>query len=165
THQNKINEYLGLLKKTDTALISEAGCPCVADPGADLVSLAHQNGVKIIPLVGPTAIILALMASGLNGQNFAFNGYLPKERKEKIQKIKMLQERSKKEGQTQIFMETPYRNQNMLEDILLSCDDKIRLCVAFDITGSCEMIQTKSIKEWKSNPYHLDKKPALFLVG
>src|ERR1035437_170062 len=114
----QIQEYAKVLKEGDCAIISEAGCPCVADPGADLVFIAHQNKIEIIPLVGPSSILLALMASGLNGQNFAFNGYLPKDRQQRVQKIKMLEDRSKKEKQTQIFMEAPYRNQNILEDIL-----------------------------------------------
>jgi len=160
----QIQEYLKILKTEDGAIISEAGCPCVADPGADLVFLAHQNQIEIIPLVGPSSILLALMASGLNGQNFAFNGYLPKERPERIKKIKSLEERSHKENQTQIFMETPYRNQNILEDILATTQDKTNLCIACDITGPQQSIKTMSNKEWKKNPIALDKKPTLFLL-
>ena len=136
----------------------------MADPGADLVLLAHQHQIDIIPLVGPCSIVMALMASGLNGQNFAFNGYLPRDRQERTRKIKQLEERSLKEKQTQIFMEAPYRNQNILEDILGTCHDKTHLCMACDITCSNQIIKTMSIKEWKKNPLNFDKKPALFLI-
>jgi 16S rRNA (cytidine1402-2'-O)-methyltransferase len=165
-HSNpkQIQEYADILKEGDCAIISEAGCPCVADPGAELVFLAHQNKIEIIPLVGPSSILLALMASGLNGQSFAFNGYLPKGRPERTQKIKMLEDRSLKEKQTQIFMETPYRNQNVLEDILAVARENTHLCIACDITGPAQTIKTMSIKEWKRSPINIDKKPALFLI-
>ena len=165
-HSNaqQVQGYAKILKEGDSAIISEAGCPCVADPGADLVFLAHQNNIEVIPLVGPSSILLALMASGLNGQNFAFNGYLPKDRLEKARKIKMLEDRSLKEKQTQIFMEAPYRNQIILEDILAAAQDKTYLCVACDITGPHQIIKTMSIKEWKKCPFDFDKKPALFLL-
>jgi len=160
----QVQSYVKLLKEEDCGIISEAGCPCVADPGADLVFLAHQHKIEIIPLVGPSSILLALMASGLNGQNFAFNGYLPKDKQERIQKIKALQDRSFKEQQTQIFMEAPYRNQNILEDILTTCLDKTSLCIAVDITGVHQSIKTMSIREWKKAPVLIEKKPALFLI-
>jgi len=165
-HNNpqEIHEYVKFLKEGDCAIISEAGCPCVADPGADLVFLAHQNKIEIIPLVGPSSILLALMASGLSGQSFAFNGYLPKDRQQRAQKIKMLEDRSFKEKQTQIFMEAPYRNQSILEDILAVAQDKTNLCIACDITSPHQIIKTMSIKEWKKNPVNIDKKPALFLI-
>ena len=165
-HSNpkQIQEYHKILKESDSAIISEAGCPCVADPGADLVLLAHQNNIEIIPLVGPSSIILALMASGLSGQNFAFNGYLPKDRQARAEKIRSLEERSFKEKQTQIFMEAPYRNQNILEDILAIAQEATRLCIACDITGAGQFIKTMSIKEWKKAPVNIDKKPALFLL-
>jgi 16S rRNA (cytidine1402-2'-O)-methyltransferase len=165
-HSNlqEVQGYVKILKEGDCAIISEAGCPCVADPGADLVFLAHQNKIEIIPLVGPSSILLALMACGLNGQNFAFNGYLPKDRQERTQKIKMLEARSLKEKQTQIFMETPYRNQSILEDILAVAQERTHLCIACDITGPHQMIKTMSIKEWKKTPINIDKKPALFLI-
>ncbi len=165
TDLKQIQTYAKILKEGDGAIISEAGCPCVADPGADLVFLAHQNQIEVIPLVGPSSIILALMASGLTGQNFAFNGYLPKDRQERVRKIKMLEDRSSKENQTQIFMEAPYRNQNMLEDILASCQDKTNLCIACEISCPGQIIKTMSIKEWKKNPIDFDKKPALFLLA
>jgi len=165
-HSNpqEVHEFGKILKEGDSAIISEAGCPCVADPGADLVSLAHQHQIEIIPLVGPSSILLALMASGLSGQNFAFNGYLPKDRQERARKIKTLEDRSLKEKQTQIFMETPYRNQSILEDILATCQDKTNLCIACDITDPQQIIKTKSIREWKKTPLNIDKKPALFLL-
>jgi 16S rRNA (cytidine1402-2'-O)-methyltransferase len=160
----EIHGYVQILKEGNAAIISEAGCPCVADPGADLVFLAHQNHIEIIPLIGPSSIILALMASGLNGQNFAFNGYMPRDRQERAQKIRALEERSQKEKQTQIFMEAPYRNQNLLEDILAAANEKTSLCIACDITGPHQTIKTMSIKEWKKHSLDLDKKPALFLL-
>lgn len=164
TKPQAIHEYVKILKEGDSAIVSEAGCPCVADPGADLVLLAHKNQIEIIPLVGPSSILLALMSSGLNGQNFAFNGYIPRDHKEKIQKIRTLEERSQKEKQTQIFMETPYRNQSIFEDILAACQDQTHLCIAIDITGPHQIIKTMTIKEWKKNPLNFDKNPALFLL-
>ena len=164
TSTQDIHGYVKLLKEGDSAVISEAGCPCVADPGAELVSLAHQNLVDVVPLVGPSSILLALMASGLNGQNFAFNGYLPKDGQARVQKVRWLEERSFKEKQAQIFMETPYRNQSLLEDILSTAQDKTLLCIACDITGAHQAIRTMSIKEWKKQPSVLEKRPALFLL-
>jgi len=164
TNPKEVHGYANILKQGNCAIISESGCPCVADPGANLVFLAHQNQIEIIPLVGPSSILLALMASGLNGQNFAFNGYLPKGRQERAQKIRALEERSHKEKQTQIFMEAPYRNQGILEDILAVAQDKTHLCIACDITGPHQIIKTMSIKEWKKDPFHFGKKPALFLL-
>jgi 16S rRNA (cytidine1402-2'-O)-methyltransferase len=163
--QKDIQAYAKILKEGDCAIISEAGCPCVADPGSDLVFLAQQDRTDIIPLVGPSSILLALMASGFTGQNFAFNGYLPRDRQARIQKIKALEDRCVKEKQTQIFMETPYRNQNMLEDILAACKDQTHLCVAADITGAGQSIRTMCIREWKREQVVLDKKPAMFLIG
>ncbi len=148
----------------DIGIISEAGYPCVADPGADLVRLAHAQGIEVVPLAGASSIILALAASGLNGQNFAFNGYLPKDKGERFKKIKALEQRSAQEGQTQIVMETPYRNQNLLEDFLNVCHPKTLLCVACDITGPAQMIKTCSITEWRKKTIVLEKKPTLFLL-
>lgn len=159
-----VQAYVNVLKEGDSAVISEAGCPCVADPGADLVFLAHQHHIEVIPLVGPSSILLALMASGLNGQNFAFNGYLPKDRQERTQRIRSLEDRSFKMGQTQVFMETPYRNQSILEEILATCQDRTYLCIACDITGQEQMIKTMSINAWKKKPFKFNKKPSLFLL-
>jgi 16S rRNA (cytidine1402-2'-O)-methyltransferase len=159
-----IQGYAKLLKEADAAIISEAGCPCVADPGSELVFLAHQHKIEISPLIGPSSILLSLMASGLNGQNFAFNGYLPREPQERVKRIKALEERSFKEGQTQIFMEAPYRNQALLEDILSSCHEKTSLCIACDISSPYQMIKTMSIQQWKNQTFSFDKKPSLFLL-
>jgi 16S rRNA (cytidine1402-2'-O)-methyltransferase len=148
----------------DMGVISEAGCPCLADPGADVVLLAHRHGFEIIPMVGPSSIILALMASGLSGQSFAFNGYLPKERTERIKKLKELEQRSAREKQTQIFMEAPYRNQNLLNDILQSCSLETFLCVAADLMSPAAVIKTCRIRDWKSQKIDIHKKPALFLL-
>lgn len=150
--------------KEDIGVISEAGVPCVADPGAELVRLAQTNNVEVVPLVGPSSVILALMASGLNGQNFAFNGYLPKEKDLRIKKLRELEKRSAVENQTQIFMETPYRNQNIFEDILETCDPKTFLCVAVDITAPSEFIKTMPVDAWKTTKISLNKRPALFLI-
>lgn len=165
TKPAQVKEYLDLLKKEDGGIISESGCPCVADPGADLVLLAHQNNIDIVPLVGASSILLALMASGLNGQNFAFNGYLPKDQTERLAKIKSLQKRAQQEGQSQIFMETPYRNQNVFDDLLAALDEKILLCVACDITGKEQMVRTKTVREWRNANIPLPKVPALFIIN
>ena len=149
----------------DIGIISEAGCPGVADPGAELVSLAHRRNWEVIPLVGPSAILLSLMASGLTGQNFCFHGYLPKEKELRIQKLKMLEKRSSLEQQTQIFMETPYRNENLFADILNSCQAETLLCVACDLTAPTQFIKTLPIKEWKTKKISLNKRPAIFLLG
>ncbi|MBI3602446.1 MAG: SAM-dependent methyltransferase [Candidatus Omnitrophica bacterium] len=149
----------------DIGIISEAGYPCVADPGADLVRLAQAQGIEVVPLAGASSIILALAASGLNGQSFAFNGYLSKDKGERLKKIKALEQHSAQEGQTQIVMEAPYRNQNLLEDFLSVCHPKTLLCVASDITGSSQMIKSCSIQEWKKKPLVLEKKPTLFMIN
>ena len=148
----------------DIGIISEAGLPCVADPGAELVLLAHQRNWEVVPLVGPSAILLSLMAAGLNGQNFCFHGYLPKERELRIQKIKALEKRSSLDNQTQIFMETPYRNDNILEDILNCCDGETLLCIACDLTGPAQFVKTLLIKEWNVRKVLLHKKPTVFLI-
>jgi 16S rRNA (cytidine1402-2'-O)-methyltransferase len=145
-------------------IMSEAGCPGVADPGALAVKVAHQLGVKVMPLVGPSSILLALMASGFSGQSFVFHGYLPIDKIERSKKIKALENESKKE-QTQIFMETPFRNNSFLEDLLNTCQPTTLLCIACNVTGSDEMIQTKSVADWKNKKPDLHKKPTMFLIG
>ncbi len=145
-------------------IISDAGCPGIADPGAEIVKIAHANNIKVVPLVGPSSILLALMASGFNGQNFTFNGYLPKERSERIKKIKELEKTALQKKQTQLFIETPYRNMHILDDILSNCDGKTKLCIACDITLSTEFIKTKSINEWKKQMPDIAKRPTLFLI-
>ena len=154
-----------LLTGKDVGLMSDAGCPGVADPGAKLVALAHQKGVKVVPFVGPSSILLSLMASGLNGQQFAFLGYLPVDKQARNLKLKEIEKRSQTHNETQIFIETPYRNQHMLEAILTSCNANTRLCVASQVSLSDEMIVTKRISEWKQNALpDLNKKPTVFLL-
>ncbi len=164
TQSKEIESHFSQSHDRDMAIISEAGYPCVADPGAELVRLAHGQGVEVVPLVGASSIILALAASGLNGQNFAFNGYLPKDRQERLKKIKTLEQRSAQEGQTQIVMEAPYRNQNLLEDLLSVCDTKTLLCTASDITGPQQMIKTATVTQWRKMAIRLEKVPTVFLL-
>lgn len=149
----------------DIGIISEAGVPCVADPGAQAVLWAHEAGKDIVPLIGPSSVLLALMASGLNGQNFAFNGYLPKDKAERIKKLQQLEKRTETEGQTQIFMETPYRNEDLLEEIWTHCRPQTLLTIAAALTGPEEFIKTKLVKDWKGQRPPLHKKPVLFLIG
>lgn len=148
----------------DIGVLSEAGCPGVADPGSEIVNLAHQNNLQVVPFVGPSSILMGLMASGFNGQQFCFHGYLPKERKDRIQSFKKM-ERNANSGETQIFMDTPYRNQNVLEDLLGNLKESTRLCIAANITTDKENIQTKSIADWKKRNINLDKIPTMFLIG
>lgn len=146
-------------------VLSEAGCPAVADPGSDVVAIAQRKGLRVVPLVGPSSMILAVMASGFNGQSFAFNGYLPINPGERIQKIKSLEQKVYQENQTQLFIETPYRNGKMFEDLLRTCKPSTRLCIAAGITCAEEYIHTKTIKEWKSVTLpDLSKIPAIFLI-
>ncbi|RNC79777.1 MAG: SAM-dependent methyltransferase [Winogradskyella sp.] len=146
-------------------IISEAGCPAIADPGADIVRLAHERNIKVIPLVGPSSIILALMSSGMNGQSFAFNGYLPIDKQERKQKIKQLEKRSFELNQSQIFIETPYRNNQMLKDLISTLHQNTRICVACDLTLPTEYIKTLSAKDWKHNTSEdLHKRPAIFII-
>jgi 16S rRNA (cytidine1402-2'-O)-methyltransferase len=149
----------------DVGLLSEAGCPGVADPGAAIVALAHREGVKVVPLVGPSSLLLALMASGMNGQRFAFNGYLPPKRPELAKELRRLENLSRQADQTQIFIETPYRAQMVLEVALESLQPSTLFGVAQDLTGEAEFIRTLSVKDWnKSGKKTLDKLPAVFLV-
>ena len=154
-----------LLEGNDLGLMSEAGTPCVADPGSSLVSLAHANNIRIIPLSGPSSIMLALMASGFNGQNFTFHGYLPVERRDRNAAIRKLEKEAYSNSQTQIFIETPYRNMKMFESILESCNPETRLCIAANLTTQDEMICTLSISEWKKQTPAIHKQPAVFLIG
>ncbi len=162
----EISELLPILKKNkDIGLLSEAGCPAVADPGAALVRMAHENNIPVKPLTGPSSILLALMASGLNGQSFAFHGYLPKDSVQRKAKISLLEKEAQKKKQTQIFIETPYRNIPLLNDILNVCAENTLLCIAFDLTSVNEFVKTKTIGAWKKQIPLLDKKPAIFLIG
>ncbi|MFB9861793.1 SAM-dependent methyltransferase [Rufibacter immobilis] len=153
-----------LLAGQDAGVISEAGCPGVADPGAELARLAHQHGVKVVPLVGPSAILMGLMASGFNGQSFAFHGYLPIEKRDRIQALKQLEKEMVQKDQTQIFMETPYRNRQMVEDLLQHLSKDTKLCIAANITGPNEFIRTLRISDWKGKVPDLHKQPAVFLI-
>jgi 16S rRNA (cytidine1402-2'-O)-methyltransferase len=154
-----------LLAGKDIGLMSDAGCPGIADPGAKLAALAHQKGIRVAPLVGPSSILLSLMASGLNGQRFTFLGYLPADKTARIQSLKDIEKSSRNHQETQVFIETPYRNQHMLEDILNSCGSETRLCVACNISLDDEFIATKSVKNWKQNALpDLHKKPTVFLL-
>jgi 16S rRNA (cytidine1402-2'-O)-methyltransferase len=148
----------------DVAVMSDAGCPGIADPGAQLAALAQSMGAKVIPLTGPSSILLALMASGLNGQSFAFNGYLPVKEPERSKTIKSLELRSIKEKQTQIFIETPYRNNALVQDLCRHCQPTTQLCIGVNICGTDESIHTKCIKDWASAIPSLPKLPAIFLL-
>ena len=160
-----LNEFFsGLLAGKDVGLMSEAGCPGIADPGAEIVAFAHQKGIKVVPLVGPSSILLALMASGFNGQSFTFHGYLPIDKVQRSQKIKELENLSEKNKQTQLFIETPFRNNPILEEILKTCNPNTRLCIACNLTAEDEMVQTKSITDWKKQMPDLHKKPVIFLL-
>ncbi len=154
-----------LLAGQNVGLMSDAGCPAVADPGAQLVQLAHKKGIRVVPLVGPSSILLSLMASGLNGQQFAFLGYLPVEKLQRNQKLKEIEKRSASHKETQLFIETPYRNQAMLDAILQTCHAQTQLCIACDVSLDSEMIVTKSIASWKTSaPIDIHKRPCLFLM-
>lgn len=148
----------------DVGIMSEVGCPGIADPGSDLVAVAHTLNAPIVPLTGPSSILLALMASGLNGQSFAFNGYLPVKEPLRGKTIKDLETRSAKEKQTQIFIETPYRNQQLLQDLLKNCSSRTRICIARNITAPSQFIRTLTAAEWQKNPLPPDKEPAIFLL-
>lgn len=154
-----------LLEGRDIGLMSEAGCPGVADPGAKLAALAHRKGIRVAPLVGPSSILLGLMASGLDGQRFTFLGYIPSEKAARVQKLREIEQASRKNRETQIFIETPYRNQHLLEDILASCNGETRLCVACNVSLEDESIVTKRIADWKNTSLpDLHKKPTVFLL-
>lgn len=155
-----------LAEGKNIGILSEAGCPGVADPGADIVQLAQELKYKVVPLVGPSSILLSLMASGFNGQSFCFNGYLPIEQKDRIYKLKTLERIAFREKQTQLFIETPYRNMPLLKDILTNLNDSTKLCIAVDITLPTEEIYTKTIEEWKKmTKFDLNKRPCIFLIG
>lgn len=166
TSEDEALQYiLPLLQGKSAGVISEAGCPGIADPGALVVELCHQNNIKVVPLVGPSSILLALMASGMNGQGFSFNGYLPIDKKEKSIKIREMEKLAIQKGITQIFMETPYRNNQLLDDILKNCAQHTKLCIAANVTSKEEFIKTQSIADWKKNKINLNKIPAIFILG
>lgn len=145
-------------------VLSEAGVPAIADPGAELVKLAHQKGIQVVPLVGPSSILMAMMGSGMNGQNFAFNGYLPIDKNERKKELKSLEKRSKEKNQSQMFIETPYRNQKMFADLTSVLSPETRLCIAMDITLPSEYIRTHRIEKWKQLLPDLHKRPAIFIL-
>lgn len=166
TKEETLSELLQpIYEGKNTGLLSEAGCPGIADPGADLIALAHQQNIKVQPLVGPSSILLALISSGLNGQNFAFNGYLPIDNKERIDAIKKLETKAVLEKQTQIFIETPYRNKQLLDVLVKICKNDTILSIATDITLSTEKIQSKPIGLWKNKLPDIHKRPTVFLIG
>jgi 16S rRNA (cytidine1402-2'-O)-methyltransferase len=164
----KHDEISGMLKPLEEGnpmgVISEAGCPAVADPGADVVAIAQRKGLKVVPLVGPSSIILAVMGSGFNGQSFAFNGYLPIEPDERIKTLKRLEQRAYTENQTQLFIETPYRNAKMMADILKACRPQTHLCIAAGLTTQDEYIRTRTVKDWGGKLPNLEKIPCIFLL-
>lgn len=153
-----------ILEGNDMGLVSEAGSPCVADPGAIVVSQAHQLGIRVVPLSGPSSVIMALMASGFNGQNFAFNGYLPIHADTRNKKIRELERLAESTGQTQIFIETPFRNNQLLEALLRQCQPETPLCISTNISLPNEMVVTKTINDWKKSSPDLQKKPTVFLL-
>jgi 16S rRNA (cytidine1402-2'-O)-methyltransferase len=146
------------------AILSEAGCPGIADPGQILVAVAQEAGIQVKPLVGPNSMLLALMGSGMNGQHFQFHGYLPIETGERIKRLKELESVSRKEGSAQIFIETPYRNNVLVESILKACSHTTRLCIAVNLTGKSESVQTRTIEAWKKNVPEINKQPAIFIL-
>ncbi|MBQ0020647.1 MAG: SAM-dependent methyltransferase [Bacteroidales bacterium] len=163
----QFSQYLEPLRKGQSiGVISEAGCPAVADPGADVVAIAQREGLQVIPLVGPSSMILAVMSSGLGGQSFAFNGYLPVDPADRSKKLKMLEARAWNEGQTQLFIETPYRNMKMFQSLLASLRPQTRMCIAAGITTPDEWIRTLTIEKWKKQQLpDLSKVPAIFLIN
>lgn len=165
TSFEEINSFLKpMYDGNDLGILSEAGCPAIADPGAEVVAIAQKNNFTVVPLVGPSSILLSLMASGFNGQSFTFVGYLPIQNDERSKTLKKLESRAYSENQTQIFIETPYRNMKMLEEIIKVCQPSTRLCIAADITLETEFIKTKTIKDWKLQFPDLNKRPCIFLL-
>jgi 16S rRNA (cytidine1402-2'-O)-methyltransferase len=165
TSPEDISSYLKpLMEGNPMGVISEAGCPAVADPGADVVAIAQRKNLKVVPLVGPSSIILSVMGSGFNGQSFAFHGYLPIDSNDRAKRIKVLEQRVYAEDQTQLFIETPYRNNKMMEDIVKNCRPQTKLCVAANITCEDESIKTRTIKEWQGKLPDLSKIPCIFLI-
>lgn len=166
TPYDSVAHYLDPLEAGESiGIISEAGCPAVADPGAIIVALAHKRNLKVIPLVGPSSIIMGLMSSGFSGQNFAFNGYLPPKPADRAAALRKLEQKIYKDNQTQIFIETPYRNKKMLETIIQTCRPETKLCIAQGLTCKTEFIRTKTVSAWKKTAFSMpDKVPAVFLL-
>ncbi|MBB4035053.1 16S rRNA (cytidine1402-2'-O)-methyltransferase [Dysgonomonas hofstadii] len=165
TNPEQIENYLTpITKGFNVGIISEAGCPAIADPGSDIVAIAQQKNIKVVPLVGPSSILLSLMASGFNGQSFAFQGYLPVEASERIKKLKQLETNIYRDHQTQIFIETPYRNLKLVEDILKHCNPNTKLCIAMNITCDNEYIRTMTVKQWNKQLPDMNKQLCIFLL-
>ncbi len=164
----QVSDHIEMIKPClegkNVGLMSEAGCPAIADPGAFIVKLAHEKGIQVVPLVGPSSILLALMASGMNGQSFTFNGYLPIDKSEKKTVLKNLEKLSFDKNQSQIFIETPYRNNKLLEDILQSLQPNTHLCIAADITLPTEFIKTHRVQDWKKIAIDLHNRPTIFII-
>lgn len=164
SERKDVEACLPYLEREDVGIISEAGCPGIADPGAELVALAHQHNYRVVPLVGPSSILLALIASGLNGQNFSFNGYLPVKANERTRALKNYERQSAQENRTQIFIETPYRNQKLYEEMLQTLNPNTFLSIACDITTENEYIKTLRIQDWEKQKPDIHKRPAIFLL-
>ena len=165
TDSQIVKEYLNpITLGFDVGIISEAGCPGIADPGAEVVKFAHIQQIRVIPLVGPSSILLSLMASGMNGQNFAFIGYIPVKPTERVKAIREIEKRSFTENQTQIFIEAPYRNTQLFHDLIKTLNDQTRLCVACDLTLETEYIKTQTVEKWKKGIPDINKRPAIFLI-
>lgn len=166
TDSGLIRSYLKpALEGHDIGMISEAGCPGVADPGAEIAGMAHQLGIRVKPMVGPSSILLTLMASGFSGQQFTFHGYLPKDRKDRIRSIKDFEGEALRHGSTHLFMDTPFRNMNVLDDLLNELSDGTLLCIASNITLHDENVRTMSVADWREKAYDLNKKPTMFAIG
>lgn len=165
-HRVGVGEFFaGLEAGRDVGLMSEAGVPGVADPGAEIVAEAHRRGIRVVPLVGPSAILLALMASGFSGQSFAFHGYLPIGKADRSKRIKQLEKEVAMKRQTQMFIETPFRNNQLLDELLRACAPQTRLCIACNLTAPDELVRTRTVSEWKAHKPDLHKKPTVFLLG
>lgn len=165
TNTQQISKLLDALKGHDAGLITDAGIPCVADPGWQLVRLAHTKNIQVVPLPGASSIFMALMASGFSGQQFVFHGYLPIEKPERARKLKQIEADAFKLNQTQVFMEAPYRNNKLLDDLITTCNPNTLLCIALDITGPNEFIKTLPLKNWLQNKPNLHKQPVIFAIG
>ena len=163
-NESMVPYFKELMTGKDVGLMSEAGCPGIADPGAEVILEAHKRGIKVVPLVGPSSILLAVMASGFNGQSFTFNGYLPIDKAERGRRIKELEQLAQKNKQTQMFIETPFRNNHLFEDILKNTAAQTLLCVACNLTGEDEFVKTMSIGQWRQERIDLHKKPTIFLI-
>lgn len=165
TNLDEIGNYLyPLTQGQSVGVISEAGCPAIADPGSDVVAIAQKKNYTVVPLIGPSSILLSLMGSGFNGQSFAFHGYLPIDSKDRKQKIEQMETRIFKEHQTQLFIETPYRNDKLVDDLLKFCNQNVKLCIAMNLTCEDEYIKTMPIQNWKKNLPDMNKKPCIFLL-